>query len=133
LFPLTVRQRVGVYVVLIALAGLACAGVDFKIDANRMDADVPMSSVDACFVAQQQYRCNTSSWGENTCRLRGCLRPPANPSKPVTNCPFGSTNQGRPWTAAECKARALQSGCTEGTLFSFGCYGYTCTNTRCAQ
>ncbi len=134
MFPLTTRQRIGVYVVLAALAGLACAGVDFEIDANRMSADVPTSGLAACLTAQREYRCaDNPTWEDGTCHLSACLRPPAAPSKPVTNCPFGSTNQNRPWSQTDCRARALQSGCTEGTLFSFGCYGYTCTNTRCTQ
>jgi hypothetical protein len=131
--PLTVRQRIGVYVVLAALSGLACGGVDFKINANSMDAVVPAATELDCAVQQSEHRCSKSVWSGGTCQLTACTRPPDNPSKPVTNCPFGRTNQGRAWTATECRDRALHSGCTEGTLFSFGCNGYVCSDTRCAQ
>jgi hypothetical protein len=132
-FPLTVRQRIYIYLVFAALAGLACAGVDFTIDANRMDADVPAATSLDCTIATNIYKCSTGAWSNGTCHLKACSRPPDSPATPVTNCPFGSSDQGRPWTASGCTAQVQRAGCTEGTLYSFGCYGYTCTDSRCGR
>ena len=132
--PLTARQRIVIYLVLAALAGLACVGVDYTIDANRFDVNVPGVSDLDCSSKTLTFGCSGPfTFSNGTCHLKACKRPPANPPKPVTNCPFGKTNRGSAWTPADCAQRAKVAGCTQGALYSFGCYGYTCTDLRCAQ
>jgi hypothetical protein len=132
LFSLTVRQRILIYLMIAALAGLACAGVDITIDANRMDLNVPaIDSID-CNVKSVIFQCTGAAF-DGTCHLKACARPPASPDRPMVNCSFGSTNRGRPWIVADCQAKAVAARCSEVTLFSFGCHAYNCLDTRCAK
>ncbi|MBV9493543.1 MAG: hypothetical protein JOZ54_04810 [Acidobacteria bacterium] len=130
---LTVRRRIYLYLIFAALGGLACAGVDFTIDANRMNADVKVKDDLECALRQNAGKCTESTFSNGVCHLKACARPPDNPSNPVTNCAFGSTNGSRPWTASDCRTKIVGSQCTEGTLYSIGCYGYTCKDGRCGR
>lgn len=130
---LTVRRRIFLYLLIAALSGLACAGVDFTIDANRMDADVKASDATECALRQNGGKCSEATFSNGICHLKACARPPDNPSQPVTNCAFGSANRGRPWSVADCRERVVGAQCTEGTLYTIGCYGYTCKDGRCGR
>lgn len=131
IWPLTVRQRIFLYLVLGALAGLACAGVDYSIDANKMACDLPASSEADCSNAATKHSCASFSFANGTCHVSGCFLPCDGTA--TTNCPFGKTNGGAAWTQADCKQKGLIAGCTNGTLYSIGCWGYSCTDQRCGR
>ncbi len=131
IWPLTIRQRIVLYLVLGALAGLACAGVDYSIDANKMACDLAASSEADCSNAATMHSCQSFSFANGTCHVSGCFLPCDGTS--TTNCPFGKTNGAVPWTQADCKQKSLVAGCTNGTLYSIGCWGYTCTDQRCGR
>jgi hypothetical protein len=133
IWPLTVRQRISLYLVLGALAGLACSGVDYSIDANLIDCDVAANSQSDCTVAGFAHGCASVVFTSGKCHLSKCTKPCDALATTVTNCPFGRTNGGKAWTAADCKNQGLIAGCTNVTMYSFGCYGYTCSDPKCGH
>jgi hypothetical protein len=133
-WPLTVRQRIFLYLVLGALAGLACSGVDQSINANLIDCDVAANSQSDCTIAEVTHHCKTSVFAAGgKCHLSQCTQPCDALTALRTNCPFGKTNGGKAWTVADCQNQGLIAGCTNITLYSFGCYGYTCSDSKCGH
>lgn len=133
IWPLSIRQRILLYLVLGALASLACGGVDYTINANLMEYDVPGRDELSCNVDKKIQECGSSVFANGSCHLSKCVKPRDAVATPLTNCPFGKTNGGAPWTAADCKSQSLAAGCTRGTQYSFGCYGYYCSDQRCGR
>jgi hypothetical protein len=131
IWPLTIRQRIFLYLVLGALAGLACAGVDYTINANFINCDEAAKSDFDCQHAGTDHVCKSAVFSGGRCHLSQCLKPCD--TFAVTNCPFGKTNGGKAWTAGDCQSQGLVAGCTNVTLYSFGCYGYTCSDQRCGR
>ncbi|HEX3582004.1 MAG TPA: hypothetical protein VH087_09605 [Thermoanaerobaculia bacterium] len=138
IFRLTIRQRISVYLVIAAIIALACGGVDYTVNANKMDGELTVTRIGApikddldCHLASSS--CDSFQFVNGKCVVKGCLDPPDKPSMPVTNCGLGKTNGGAAWTAVTCQARVTLAGCSKGTLYSFGCYGYNCTKLQCGQ
>jgi len=136
-WPLTVRQRILVYLVLGALAGLACGGVNYDIDANAVDCNVAGKDQTDCDIKARSLACTAggvfSSQSGGRCDLGKCSKPCDAPATPLASCPFGKTSGGVAWTLAACKAQSLAAGCTSGTVYSFGCFGYHCSNLKCGR
>jgi hypothetical protein len=135
---LTIRQRISVYLAIAALITLACGGVDYFVNANKIDGQLttwigPIQTEADCSNAANAYDCDSHQFANGKCSVTGCLSPPDKPKTPVVNCGLGRTNGGVAWTLSTCKARALAAGCTQGTLYSFGCSGYYCTKVQCGQ
>ena len=128
---MTIRQRIFLYLVLGALAGLACSGVDYTINANLIDCDVAAKSQGDCTAAEFDHGCKSSAFTGGNCHLSQCTKPCD--ASAATNCPFGKTNGGVPWTSADCKNQTQIAGCTSGTLYSCGCYGYYCSDLKCGR
>ena len=132
---LTARQRICVYLVIAGLVALACGGVSYTIDANAMNGQMTryrgdsIQTLSDCELAA--LSCKGYSFVDGKCMVTGCSDPPDKPATPVTNCPFGKTNNGVAWTADACQARAQLAGCYQVTLYSFGCYGYRCSKLQC--
>jgi hypothetical protein len=133
LWPLTIRQRIFLYLVLGALAGLACSGVDYSINANLIDCDVAANTQSDCTVAEVNHHCKSSAFTTGKCHLSQCTQACDALAALRTNCPFGRTNGGKAWTGNDCKSQGLIAGCTNVTLYSFGCYGYMCSDQRCGS
>jgi hypothetical protein len=139
IFLLTIRQRIAVYLVIAGVIALACAGVDYNIDANSWSGEAtnlhgkPIANEDECHAAEIQHDCQSHLFAGGQCRLTICTDPPDKLDPPETNCTFGKTNGSAAWTETTCKARTLGAGCSVGDLYSFGCYGYSCTNLQCGQ
>ena len=131
IWPLTPRQRIAIYMVLGAMVGLACGGVNYTIDANLMDCVFPTTSGFECETALKQRQCETVTFANGSCQLGRCKQP-CSGSK-ANNCPFGKNNGGIPWTSADCRNQIQLAGCTNGTLYSYGCYGYNCSDQRCGR
>ena len=133
LWPSTIRRRILLYLVLGALAGLACSGVDYSINANLIDCDVATKDSSDCNLAGFSHGCTAVVFSSGKCHLSKCTKPCDALATPLTNCPFGRTNAGKAWTAGDCKTQGLIAGCTNVTLYSFGCYGYTCSDLKCGR
>jgi hypothetical protein len=133
IWPLTIRQRISLYLVLGALAGLACSGVDYSINANLIDCDVSAKDQGDCTLAGFTHGCTAVVFTGGKCHLSKCTKPCDALATPLTNCPFGRTNGGKAWTGDDCKSQGLIAGCTNVTLYSFGCYGYTCSDLKCGR
>jgi len=133
IFALTVRQRICLYLVIGALAGLGCGGTSFDIDANTIEGDFVGPKNDAECQAAIILKCKEATFANGKCHAKGCTQPPDHPSVPIVNCPLGKTNNGVPWTTTACQAQATFAGCSSVTLYSFGCYGYTCTKLQCGK
>src|ERR1019366_7680513 len=104
-----------------ALAGLACAGVDYSINANLMAYDVAAKDQTDCQAQAINRNCNINpTFANGKCHLSKCTQPADALATPRTNCPFGKTNGGKAWTVGDCKNQDLIAGCTNGTLYSFG-------------
>jgi hypothetical protein len=130
IWPLTIRQRILLYFVLAALAGLACAGVDYSVNANLMNCDVACENADSAAVS---LGCSGKTFVNGKCQVVNCIKPCNAVVTPITNCPFGKTNAGKPWTPDDCKSQGLTAGCSNVTVYSFGCYGYDCKDQRCGR
>jgi hypothetical protein len=136
----TVRRRICLYAVLIAIAGIACEGVDYRIDANKINGDLAAKDAAECTTKANQLHClGKVEFSNGVCHVAGCVDPPDHPTKPVTNCAFGSYYVATPdgpahdWTDETCKAAAQLAGCTTAARYRFGCFGHSCTNLQCEK
>lgn len=131
------RQRIRLYVAFGAVAALACNGIDFTINANSFSCRfADQNSQTNCDNAAFHSHCQEpSNWAPAThaCSADNCTEACDSPSTPITNCAFGKTNNGVPWTVADCKAEAAVAGCGNGTFYSNlpDCWGYACTDLHC--
>lgn len=134
-WPLTIRRRIILYLIVGALAGLACGGVDYQINANSMEGDAAVDRPEDCSVVFVRFNyCATATYINGKCHLTGCVHPPDTPSKPITNCGFGKKNGTVPWTSADCRNQVQFAGCAQGTLYpTSGCFGYYCSDLRCGK
>jgi hypothetical protein len=111
-WPLTVRQRIFLYLVFAAIAGLGCATlgdpVDYSIDANRMDCQITTTSDSACIAEENLRSCDGHVFSNGNCKLIKCTKPCDGPKAAVRNCEYSSA-----LNAADCQARAAKAGCTE--------------------
>ncbi|MEA2165789.1 MAG: hypothetical protein QOK37_3916 [Thermoanaerobaculia bacterium] len=133
IWPSTIRQRILFYLVIGALAGLACAGVDYTVDANRMTCEITTKDATECELTRQDLGCSDKAFTNGKCRMFECTKACDAQATPLTNCAFGKTNGTVAWTQPACVAKAKAAGCGDGTVFSFGCYAYECRDQRCGK
>jgi len=112
-WPLSVRQRIILYLVFGAIAGLGCATfgsgpVDYSIDANRMDCPITATSDSACIAEENARSCDGHVFSNGNCTLVKCTKPCDGPKAAVRNCEYSDAVN-----AADCQARAAKAGCTE--------------------